>query len=450
MTETPSRRVPRILCVDDSRAERALYESFLSGFDCRCKIAASAEEGLAEAMRFLPDLIISDVVMPGQDGFAFCKAVRKTPELTGVIFILATGKAANGEGTLKGVDSGADDFLYKPFDRDGFLAKVKAFLRIKRLQDDLARSNRKLGEAVAALEEYKDALEKKNTALEKEKEMLQNSLKQISLMVTERERTNDELARLNQVQQKNIDSLISVLCSFIESKRQYHKGHSKKVAEISVFMAKDLGLPDETVRDIDIAARLHELGKLSIPETLAMKNPEAYTRQEKDYLAQHPIRATAVLENFAGFKNISTIIRHFHEHYDGSGLPDGLAGEEIPIGARIIAVANLFENLIYRSRRYTTEHALEKIEEQLGSKFDPALGRLVHKYLHTHPVDAARAARPVDLLDLTPGMVLAAGIYTVGGTKLLPIGTELTRDHISRVVHYNNVEPIEETVYIKN
>jgi response regulator RpfG family c-di-GMP phosphodiesterase len=448
MTKNDPKRSPRILFVDDSDLERKLYEGYLQGFDCQLKTAASAGEGLDIAREFLPDIIISDVIMPGEDGLEFCRKTKGDNALSDTIFILISG-ASHGEGSLEGFEAGADDFLYKPFGKKELLAKLKAFLRIKFLQDDLSRTNRKLGKALEVLEDTKTELEEKNTALLEEKEMIESSLKQISLMAAEREKTNLELERLNEVHSKNIEGLITILSSFIESKRQYHRGHSKKVAEISSFMARELNLPEETIRHIETAALLHELGKLSIPDDLAMKDPRDYTPEEKNFLSQHPVQGAGLLAKITGFEEVALIIRHFHECYDGTGPPDNLVGNDIPVGSRIIALANLVENLVYRQADMETKRAFEIIEENMGSKFDPTLNNLVHVYVLEHPADEAPTVREMRLLELEPGMELAGGIFTVSGTKLLPIGTILTEAAIKQVVHYNKLEPVAETVYIK-
>jgi hypothetical protein len=156
-----------------------------------------------------------------------------------------------------------------------------------------------------------------------------------------------------------------------------------------------------------------------------------------------------LLAQISGFEEVALIIRHFHEYYDGTGTPDNLEKNDIPIGSRIIALANLVENLVYRQTDLETKKAFEIIEENMGSKYDPTLNNLIHVYVLEHPADEAPPVRELRLLELEPGMELAGGIFTVNGTKLLPIGTVLTEAAIKQVVQYNKLEPVAETVYIK-
>lgn len=440
---------PKILCVDDDPTTLLLYGKILAGADFELETAASAEEGLALARRFLPDLIVSDVIMTGTDGHEFCRQVRRDPYLQSSIFILASGTKVDSSDAVAGLEGGADDYILKPVKKDELIAKLQAFLRIKRLQDELLVSNQKLAKAFSHLKRYKTELEKKHAALKKEKRILQNSLKQISLMAREREETHRRLEKLYEVQEGNFTNLTTLLAGIIEGKRQYHRGHSKKVAEIATFIAQQLKLPGDEIRSIRTAALLHELGKLSIPDELAMKNPEEYSRQEKDLLMQHPLKGAAMLEKFTGFEKIAQIIRHSHEHVDGSGVPDGLKGGQIPIGSRIIEAAGIYDNLVYRTKGGLVADAMARIEEEIGTRLDPSVVRHLHQYAAQNPVDEGERIREISLYELQPGMILASGIFTSRGIKLLPINTEITAESLSQITHYHKIDPIEEIVFIR-
>lgn len=440
----------RILCVDDDSASLDIYGACLTDAGYQVYLAENAEDGYRLAFDKRPDIIISDVVMPGDSGLDFCKRVRETSALRTTIFILASAVKTDNEHMRQGVDAGADDYLFKPVQPFELLNKIKSFLRIKALQDKLVASNSKLNTALAELEGYKTKLEEKNQALSKEKEMLQNSLRQIQLMVADRERTNKQLEALNAAREDNFNGLISLLSGTIESKRQYHRGHSRKVAEISIFIADEVGLDPSEVRVIEIAALLHELGKLSIPDELAMKNPESYTQAERDFLSRHPVEGAALLETFPGLHAVATVIRHFHENVDGTGTPDGLKGEHIPIGSRIIAAANLYDNLVYRRKGGRIETALEIIEAHVGARLDARIVHYLHKYAAGHPVKASDKARAVKLVELEPGMTLAAGIFSTKGAKLLPINTVLTESAIRQIAQFHKQEPIEDIVFVKD
>jgi len=449
MEDTDTQKKSKILCVDDNRATIYLYENFLSLPNYQVKTALSAEEGFELAKKFIPDLIISDVVMPGIDGLEFCKKVRSVPFLASSIFLLASSLKVKVEDAIEALKGGADDYIIKPFNKDELIAKINAFLRIKSLQDDLIETNQKLQKTLRSLEDYKIELEKKNEELVREKQMLENSLKQISLMVEERERTNKELEQLNKIREGNFNSLVNILSTLIESRRQYHRGHAKKMAEISTFIAQKFGLTEEEIRNIKIASSLHEIGKFGISDKLAMKSPKDYTEQEKDLLERHPVVGASLLTDYSGFEEVALIIRHCHEHVDGTGIPDNLKKDEIPIGSRIIAVAGIFDNIVNRSENGTVDSAFDAIEKAVGIKYDATVVYYLHQYAREYISETDEKTKETRIYELEPGMVLASDIFTKSGLKLVPKDTVLNDESINLIVRYNKTDPIEETVFIK-
>ncbi len=440
----------KILCVDDDRNILHLYTRFLEQAGYEVQTAPNASQGFEAALDFRPDLIVSDVVMPEETGYDFCRRVRNHPDLAKCIFILSSAQLKDSDDAIKGLDEGADDYLYKPVRRAALLAKIRNFVRIKQLQDSLVATNRKLNETVGELKIYKAELERKNAELNNEKQILENSLKQISLLVKEREATNQQLEALNRTREDNFQSLITILATLQEAKRQYHRGHTEKVAEIASFIATQLQLAPSEVEDIEIASRLHEIGKLALPDELTMKNPEAYTERDRGFLSQHPVKGADLLENYAGFQNIARIIRHYHENIDGTGIPDGLKGEAIPIGSRIIALAGIFDNIVYRKKGGTIDEAFQVIEAKAGSRFDPQLVFYLHKYAMAYPPDdTPNAMKAVSLYDLKPGMILAAGVFSKNGMKLLPLDSVLSEASIGQIAQYHRTDPLEEIVFIR-
>ncbi len=449
MKETEPSKNARILIVDNDPVAIRKYKIFFKNTDYQLSIVDNCEKGFELAHKIVPDLIISDIGLSGEYGFEFLKNIKKDRYLQAGIFILVTADKANSLDLTRGINFGADDYLCKPLNKEEFLSRVKEFLRIKNLQDKILELNKTSEEAIEEKNKYKTVLEQKNMILSKEKEMLQNSLKQISLMVEERERINTELFQLNKIQEDNFNGIIALLSSVIESKRQYHRSHSKKVAEISTFIAKELKLSEMIIKDIEIASLLHELGKLPIPDDLAMKNPKQYTLSERNFLNLHPVAGAELLQNFSGIKSVAHIIRHFHEHVDGTGLPDKLRRDDIPIGSRIIAVANIFDNLVYQKRNVTMENAFEIIEDMTNTKFDSKIVTYLHQYARMNPLKEEDRTEVISLYQLKPGMELAASIYTQKGAILLPMKTILSEDTISQIARYTREEPIENTIFIK-
>jgi diguanylate cyclase (GGDEF)-like protein len=166
----------------------------------------------------------------------------------------------------------------------------------------------------------------------------------------------------------------SSLARAVDARDVYTGSHSGRVAELSVRIAERMGLPPEEIELTRLAASLHDLGKLAIPEEI-LRKPGPLTEAERLVLERHPQIGYRMLESL-GVDPVATWVLHHHERWDGAGYPDGLPGEEIPLGARIIFVADAYDAMtsdrVYRSR-LTEEEALLELERCAESQFDPAV-----------------------------------------------------------------------------
>ena len=155
----------------------------------------------------------------------------------------------------------------------------------------------------------------------------------------------------------------------------YTGKHSEDVAVIARKIGRELGLAEDEVEQIEAAARVHDIGKISIPDSVLLK-PGKLTDEEWEAIKQHPVIGADLLSGLEIYEGSIDIIRHHHEHWDGSGYPDGLKGEQIPLGARIVAVADVYNALTtdrpYR-KAYSKAEALEIIRDMSGKELDPQL-----------------------------------------------------------------------------
>jgi HD-GYP domain-containing protein (c-di-GMP phosphodiesterase class II) len=165
------------------------------------------------------------------------------------------------------------------------------------------------------------------------------------------------------------------IAKIVSSRDPYTGIHSEEVAELAVKLAKILNLPEKEIARIETAARVHDLGKIAVPDAILLK-PGPLTEEEWKVMKQHPVVSAEILSGLEIYKDCVDIIRHEHEHWDGSGYPDGLKGEEIPLGSRIIAVADVWHALLsdrpYR-KAYTKEEARKIMQEMAGKTLDPKL-----------------------------------------------------------------------------
>ncbi len=171
------------------------------------------------------------------------------------------------------------------------------------------------------------------------------------------------------------------ITQIVSTRDPYTGVHSEEVAELAVKLARALRLPQEEVERIETAARVHDLGKIAVPDAVLLK-PGPLTEEEWKIMKTHPVVSAEILQGLKIYENCIDIVRHEHEHWDGTGYPAGLKGEEIPLGARIIAVADVWHALLsdrpYR-KAYTKEEAKKIMRDMAGKVLDPKLVELFLK-----------------------------------------------------------------------
>lgn len=182
---------------------------------------------------------------------------------------------------------------------------------------------------------------------------------------------------------------IETMANTLEAKDEYTRGHSNRVSEYAALIAKEMNLSEEEVASIKYAATLHDIGKIGVPDTILNK-PSRLTDEEYDIIKTHSTVGFDILQNIDMISYTSDIARHHHERYDGKGYPDGLKGEEISLGARIVAVADAFDAMnsrrIYR-KPLDRKIIISEIEKNKGIQFDPDVADVFLKLLNTDAVD---------------------------------------------------------------
>lgn len=325
-----------ILVIDDEDFIREIICRKLGGSGYACDAVSNAEDALERVSQKTYDCILSDIHMPGMSGLELLREIK--PSNSDLAYILITG-APDIDAALEAMRLGADDHLSKPLNLAALEMTVERALEKKRLVEE----NR----------EYQHNLE----------QMVKERTKQLR-------EANEDLRRL-------FTGSIKALAHALEAKDEYTQGHSARVAEVSVAISKHLSLPEDQVQHIWLAGYLHDIGKIGIKEAVLNK-PGKLDKAEWELIQQHPVFAGHILGPIPELSDIIEIVVHHHERYDGSGYPDGLEGSSIPLGARILSVADAYDALTsrrpYRDALDVCE-AIRILEEASGTQFDPVLVR---------------------------------------------------------------------------
>ncbi len=311
-----------ILIVDDSPIGRSVLESLLFSVEYNVAIAEDGPQALEMAAKIVPDLILLDVMMPGMDGFEVCQRLRDDPLLADVPVVMVTA-LDDSASRLRAFEVGADDLISKPFNRLELLARVRTITRLNR---------------------YRKLLD---------------------------ERANIEKAHLKLLQA--YDAVIEGWSRAMDMRDKETEGHTQRVAELTVHLAKAIGMDDQSLVEARRGALLHDIGKLGVPDAILQK-PGKLTEEEWIIMRMHPQYAFDMLKPDPYLTQALDIPYCHHEKWDGSGYPRGLRGEEIPLSARLFAFADVWDALTsdrpYRSA-LSAEEATEYIHKNSGSHFDP-------------------------------------------------------------------------------
>lgn len=325
----------RILVVDDEEAIRDILCSMLNASGYRTEQASSglrALEVLASGAEF--ELLLSDLMMADLDGIGLLDKVKRLyPDLP-TIMVTAVHDISVA---LAAIRNGAYDYLLKPFEREQLLATVRRALENRRLK-------------------------------------IENRAYQLNLESLVAART-DQLRQAMSDLERSYDITLEALGDALDLKDAETEGHSKRVTAFTIAMARAMGLSPEEIRVIARGAFLHDIGKMAIPDAI-LRKPAALTDEEKTIMREHCYRGYRMVRKIPFLADAAEIVYAHQEHYDGSGYPRGLKQQEIPLGARLFAVADTLD-AITSDRPYRAAQsflaARQEIARFSGTQFDPSV-----------------------------------------------------------------------------
>ena len=316
-----TQKKPEILIVDDSNMQIKIARDTLEAYFAVASVN-SGEKCLKLLESYRPQLILLDIVMPGMDGFAVLRELKANPETSHIPVIFLTGDE-HGESELRGLQEGAVDFITKPFIHEILLQRVRNTIELSQLQQDLQK------------------------------------------------KVDEQTAKTQQLTLE----IMQALSSTVDAKDHYTRGHSARVARYAKEIARRMGKSKQEQNDIYAMGLLHDIGKIGVAGSIIRKDSRL-DADEYEEIKEHTIWGYEILENIRTLPGLAIGARSHHEHYDGTGYPDGLKGTQIPEEARIIAVADVYDAL--SSKRSYSEIRPQavvraEIEKGKGTHFDPVI-----------------------------------------------------------------------------
>ncbi len=330
----------KILIVDDLADNRKLLASIIQNNTDSCIIMSKSGLDVIEMFEKnkndLPDLILMDIMMPSMNGFETAERLKKMPGVRDIPVIFVTG-LGDSDSITKAFESGGVDYITKPFKKNELLARINTHLKLKNALKDL---------------------EEKNAMLrDKEKHLL----------------------HLVEEKTKKLDNVTMAMVTAFENVNLLNDTdtgkHIKRVSGYSAILAGEYGCDLDFVKKIKIYSSLHDVGKIGIPDSL-LKKEGKYTAAEYEKMKEHVTIGAKMLDSPDIDNMAKNIVLYHHERWDGSGYLKNLKGEEIPLEARIVAFADVFDALttkrIYK-KAYSEEQTEKILKESSGSHFDPRI-----------------------------------------------------------------------------
>lgn len=348
--ELTKKEPPKILIVDDISVNLKILEHIISqeGYEPLC--ALNVQEAIDIMKESLPELILSDLSMPGMDGLEFCRLLKSSPRTRDIPFIFIT-VLNSGEEKEQAFLAGAVDFIPKPFERVEVVMRVNNQLNSYRMKQEMANYNRMMHKLVS----------------EQQKQI-------------EEEQENMLFALAKVVEKRDVNT----------GKHLENVGYNSRLIAQSLQLLPEYEnqITDEFVETIESASKIHDIGNIVIPDKIFLKD-SSLEAWEMEIIKKHTEEGAKILEEIYNERGNSKflgmaidIARYHHANWDGTGYPEKLAGTEIPLAARIVALINTFDVLLGKrcyKDAYSLEESIQIINEESGTVFDPNIVEVFNK-----------------------------------------------------------------------
>jgi putative nucleotidyltransferase with HDIG domain len=379
-----------ILIVEDSKLQAEALAKTLSTKGYTVTAAKDGLEGLYILMDLRPDLIISDIWMPSMNGYEFCRTLKDDARLKNIPVILLTSLSDAGN-IAQGLVAGADYYLTKPYNESLLLSTVdsilsnpemytggteKSIFEIK-TKDKTVKASINPQHILNFLFSTHESLQYENQSLIKAKDDLRTLNNNLEARVKEKthslEMEIEERKRAQETIQRALGGTVAALSTVVEMRDPYTAGHQLRVSRLGCAIAVELGLSEKRTEGMQVMGFLHDIGKIIVPAEILSK-PSKLTDYEFRFIKEHSKAGYDILKGVEFPWPVATAVAQHHERLNGSGYPSGLAGDQIILEAKILAVADVVESMAsHRPYRPALGigKALEEVVQNKGILYDP-------------------------------------------------------------------------------
>jgi response regulator RpfG family c-di-GMP phosphodiesterase len=428
--------VATVLCVDDEpNILKSLTRLFRSG-GFQVLTAPGGSEGILLLERERVDVVVSDMRMPGMDGVEFLEQVQQ--QWPQVVRLLMTGYS-DINAVIGAVNRGKIyRYITKPWDDNDILLIVRQAMEVKFLQQERARL-----EALTATQN--EELRVLNASLEEKVDQRTAELKV----------SNDSLQESNEKLKNNYVTLIKVFTALIEMRGGHLAGHSRRVADLCRRLAVKLNQEKKFVQEVFIAGLMHEIGKVGFSDKLLLTPVALLKPGQIDTYRRHILQAEQLLMPLQDLRGSCEMIGSQFERHDGRGFPEHIAGNVIPLGARILAVASDYDNLqtgTLAQRQLSPAEAKNRIVEGRGTRYDPVVVDALVELLGGVAQDDVKprfGERRLLASELKMGMRLSRDLITPSGLLMLSADHVMDQHLVNRISVFEKTSDLHLTAWVR-
>ena len=433
--KTEPTKQAKLLCVDDEKNILVSLKRLFRKDGYEMFLAESGAEGLEILKKEPIDIIISDMRMPNMDGAEFLSLAKKIRR--NIPSILLTG-FSDQESTIRAINEGEiSAYVGKPWEDSDIKLKVRSLLKISHLEKEKER-------LLLLTHNQNKQLRDWNKKLEEKVEARVNELKEAECML---DKAYEELSA-------SYGAVVKLLSHAICEREGMFSRDYPDLPMLAETLAKKAELSDYMVKQIYYSSLLFELGKLALPEKLLETPIELLTVEEYEQLMTYPEIGASVLKDIANFSDTARIIEHHYEYLDGSGAPDALESDSIPIGCKVLSIVKdyyLLQSGKLDGIKYTAKDARNYLFERKGKLYDRKLTKLFFDLSKQHEKDnQISEEHMVTGMQLQEGMVLSRDCSNGNGLLLLNKGVKLTEATIERLITFEKVYDFPLRIYIKS